>query len=518
MPRPLFFTRDIRAADAVRLIIAGFLVLRLGAAAIVGLGVDECYSLAIARHLQLSYFDHPPLHQWIVHMFGGLLGYGRWARLPFVAMFAISTWLMFDLTRTLFGARAGLWAVIALNVSGFFSAVAGGWVLPDGPLILCLLAAAGQAGRILFEPDTTAPIRPPRDLVLDWLGVGLWIGLAGLSKYQAVLFGLGFGAGLLVLPVGRAHLKRPGPYLAALLALAIISPVMIWNAHNQWASFAYQGGRAAPAHGLRPSAILTALAGQAALLLPWVFVPLAIAGWRAAQTCREQGQARVLFCLALGLPGVLLFALTPLWGEKALPHWSMPAWLFLFPLLGDQLAQDALGKPWPRVWAAAAFSALILVWSGLITEAATGWIGKTWPETFVKGDPTQESVEWSALSEDLAGSIRFKRTDPFIIAANWREAGKISQAVGEDVTVIVASDDPRGFGYGPDVGSLVGRNALIVLRAEAGGGELDRLRPCFAGLDPSGTVSFGRGGAPEIVIQLVYAQKLLASCRDLGRP
>lgn len=496
-------------------LIFGFLVLRSAAAALVGLGVDECYSLAIARRLQLSYFDHPPLHHWIVHLFGGVLGYGRWARAPFVAMFAVSTWLLFDLTRGLFTERAGLWAVIALNVSGFFSAVAGGWVLPDGPLILCLLAAAVQTARILF-PRQTIAVLGPRRAIIGWLWVGVWIGLASLSKYQAVLFGLGLGGALLALPQGRMHLKRPGPYLAALLALAILSPVIIWNAQNVWASFAYQGGRATPVHELRPVAMLTAQIGQAAFLLPWVFIPLVIATWSAART--GEILDRSLFCLVLGLPAVIVFTLTPLWGQNALPHWAMPGWLFLFPILGDWLAGAAATKPWPRIWAMSAIVALAVVWSALVSEAATGWIGQTWPATFAKGDPTLESIEWSGLSDYLAGSIRFKRAEPFIIAANWREAGKIAQAVGERTTVVVASNDPRGFGYGRDIGDLVGRNALIVLQSEPTRGELDRLSTCFAGLEPSGSVRFGRRGAPEIAIRLIYARELSAKCRGIGRP
>lgn len=502
-------------AQMVLWLIFGFLVLRLAAAALVGLGVDESYSLAIARRLQLSYFDHPPLHQWIVHLFGGVLGYGRWARLPFVAMFAVSTWLLFDLTRGLFGVRAGLWAVVALNVSGFFSVVAGGWVLPDGPLILCLLAAAVHVARILFPTQGSAAPGPSRSIT-DWLWVGGWIGLAGLSKYQAVLFGLGLGAALLGLPQGRIQLRRPGPYLAALLALAIIAPVIIWNAQNEWASFVYQGGRAAPAHDLRPIAMLMAQIGQAALLLPWVFAPLVMAGWAAART--DGAFDRRLFCLVLGLPAVVLFTLTPLWGQSALPHWAMPGWLFLFPLLGDWLANAAATKSWPRIWATSAIIALAVVWAALVAEAATGWIGRTWPASFVKGDPTLESVEWSGLADYLAGSIRFKRADPFIIAANWREAGKIAQAMGESPTVVVATNDPRGFGYGREIGDLVGRNALIVMRSDPKPGELDRLSRCFAGLEPTGSVAFGRRGAPEIVIRLIYARELLATCKGIGQP
>ena len=40
-------------------------VLRLVTAGAMGLGMDESYTTAISRDLHLSYFDHPPLHQWI---------------------------------------------------------------------------------------------------------------------------------------------------------------------------------------------------------------------------------------------------------------------------------------------------------------------------------------------------------------------------------------------------------------------------------------------------------------------
>ena len=48
--------------NTVLLLIAGFTLLRVVSAMLIGLGVDEAYTLAIARQLQLSYFDHPPLH------------------------------------------------------------------------------------------------------------------------------------------------------------------------------------------------------------------------------------------------------------------------------------------------------------------------------------------------------------------------------------------------------------------------------------------------------------------------
>src|SRR5271157_5150948 len=86
--------QDLRAIA----ILAGFLAARVAFAWALGLGIDESYTLAIARTLSLSYFDHPPLHQWIAHFAARALGEGFGARLPFVAMFAATGWMLYRLT------------------------------------------------------------------------------------------------------------------------------------------------------------------------------------------------------------------------------------------------------------------------------------------------------------------------------------------------------------------------------------------------------------------------------------
>jgi len=73
---------------AVVVLIAGFAICRLIIAAMLGLGVDECYGIGVSHDLGLSYFDHPPLSYWIAHVFMPLFGDGRALRIPFVALFA----------------------------------------------------------------------------------------------------------------------------------------------------------------------------------------------------------------------------------------------------------------------------------------------------------------------------------------------------------------------------------------------------------------------------------------------
>ena len=489
--------------------IAAFLGLRLISAGWLGLGVDESYSLAIARHLQLSYFDHPPLHQWIIHLFGGVLGYGRAARAPFVLLFAGSSWLLFTLTRRLFGSAAALWSVIAINLAGFFSVAAGGWILPDGPLIFCLLAAANRLAPLLTLPDAP-PAGPLAVHNISWPLAGVWIGLAGLSKYQAVLFALGVALLLLTTPQGRSQLRRPGPYIAAVLAMAIVSPVIVWNAKHGWVSFLFQGGRASPTHDLRPMAILTAALGQMALLLPWVHAPAVAAMW--PQTPRDWTDTRRAFCLALSLPGIVLFTVTPLWGQNALPHWSMPAWLFVMPLLGDRLARAAAIRRWPRRWVMLASGALLSLWGLLLIEASTGALGRLWPTTFPKGDPSVELVEWTPIVKALQALPEYHDRNAFIVSPKWMEAGKIGQATSGEHPIVVASADPRGFAYGRDLDMLVGHNGLVILRDRDLTAGLSKLRPCFAGLTPLKAVQFGRFDYPEQHLTILSAQHLRRSC------
>ena len=494
----------------VAMLIAGSVLVRLVMARLIGLGTDESYSIAAAGVLHASYFDHPPMHYWIVHLFEPLLGRGRAARLPFIALFAGSSWLMYRLTRQLFGDRAGAWAVFSLNVAAFFTVAAGGWVLPDGPLIFALLAAACVLANLWSKPEPTAG-----ELWRGWLLAGVWIGLAALSKYQAALFCVGVGLFLITSPAHRRQLLSPAPYAAGLVTLAILSPVLIWNAQNGWASFAFQAGRGAPGHAFHPFGWLLALAGQMALLLPWVFVPMVVAAWQAFRA--GPGEPRRWMGLALAAPTILVFTLAPIFGPKGLPHWSMPGWLLLFPLLGEYLGRGAFDRGWRRVWAIGSLAFALLVGAAATFEAATGVLGADLPGAFKKGDPTTESIEWTAARAVLIQRGQLKPGGPFVVALKWNEAGKVDQAVGDIDPVTVFSDDPREYRYRYAPDAFLGRDALIIGRAETVKVRAAALSPYFQSMTPLAPIWVGRGGRNEIQLGVISAHDLLKPYQPAAR-
>jgi len=476
-------------------LIGVFALARLAFAAALGPGNDEAYTIVVARRLDLSYFDHPPLHQWIAHFTALAIGEGAATRLPFVLLFAATGWLTFTLTRRLFGGRAGLIALAALNLTPFFFASAGSWVVPDGPLDLALVGAAATLARLFIDRPT------PRAAFALWLAAGLWLGLAGLSKYNAVLPALGVVAFVALAPRQRHWLASPAPYLAALVALVVVAPVIVWNAQHGWVSFAFQGARAESAGHWRPAQVGAMAIGEIAFLSPWLAAPLVAALIDSVR--RAARDERRLFLVCLALPTIVVFTLTPLWSAKGLPHWTMPGWLFVYPLLGGWLAAARAAAVSVRKWGIVSAALLAALAIFVVGQAATGIATRLVPLGSGAVDPTLEMLDWGALRD--APAIR---DAAFVVATKWMDGGKVGLALGPDKPVLVFSDDPRGIAFLSDSADFVGRDAAIVVAWERREAAAARLAPYFAGLDSPQPVTVQRGGRDEIALAIIPAHGL----------
>jgi hypothetical protein len=475
-------------------------LIRLAFAATTGLGVDESYMIAAGRAFAIGYFDHPPVAWWLSH--GAAVLFGTEApvvvRLPFILLFALSQWLVFLMGRRVGGERAGFWAAVALNLSPVFGLTTGTWVLPDGPLDAALLGAAYCLMRAL----SGAPIAPDRrpSLLASWSSssgrgygsdemdhgavghFGWWVvagfcaGLALLSKYSAVLTIGGAFLYLLTSPVHRRHLLRPGPYIAILVALAVFSPVLIWNATHGWASFAFQGDRAL---GLRfhPLAPLATLGGEALFVLPWIWLPI-MALLVGAFRREAPWQHRLLAWLAV--PPIVLFALVSLWSsQRILFHWAAPGYLMLYPLLGQAIAKRARA-PWLRRTVNVTAGLLLGAMLVIATQIQFDWLGARLAPLLHK-DPTAEGLDWRSVRADLASRGLLP---PRTIAAafNWRDAGKFGYALGPDVTMLCLCSDAREFGFGHPPAQDAGQTVLL-LTLDAAPRAMALAAPWFASVD-----------------------------------
>jgi 4-amino-4-deoxy-L-arabinose transferase-like glycosyltransferase len=477
-------------------ILVGFFLARLLFAFALGLGIDESYTIAISRCLCLSYFDHPPLHLWIAHFAARAMGESVVSRTPFVALFFATGWIAYRLASRLFGPRSALIALFALNVTPVFFASAGSWVVPDGPLLFGLATAAWAASRLFFAQslDEASAWRL-------WLIVGVGLGLAGLSKYSALLTAGGLAAFVLLSPKQRHWLKHPAPYVSACIACAMITPVILWNARHGWISFEFQGARGAPHDGLRPAQFLTMVLGEVAFLSPWIFVPL-VAGMMSA--FRQRQDERYLFLLCLSLPPIVLFSLTPLWGGRGQPHWTMPGWFFAFPLLGAWVDQLGISVGALRRWAFFSSAALAAIAGVAVLQASTGWPWTVLTAGSRVADPMLEAFAW----RDLKKAPIFDQAPSFIISTKWSDAGKIALAFGPRIPVFVLSNDPRGWAFLDESGSFVGQKGVIVTPAADAASTVAVAAPLFAGLGQPQFYALSRHGRPEIKLALIPAAGL----------
>ena len=476
---------------AVVHLIAVTALVRLALAALLGLSVDESYSVAIARQFSLSYFDHPPLHLWLAAAWARLTGSEQPGvlRLPDIALFAGSTWLMYRLTASVYGERAGLWAALSLNLAPLFTLNLAG-IVPDAPLVFFSLLTVWCFTRAVLAPA-------PASGMLGWmLGAGVAAGLALLSKYTAIFLILGLGAFLLG---SRPRLlARPTPWLAVLLAGALLTPVLLWNHAHGWVSFEFQGARVLPA-AFSIERAAAAFAGQLLYLLPWTGVALLYALVRALRAGPSDSPAWLCACLATG--PIAAFSLIGLW-TPVLPHWPAIGWLFAFPLLGDLIARFELRQPRaPRRVAAATAVFLVCLVSLAATQAVTGWLDRALPSLATR-DPTLDLLDWRAL-RPVAEEQQLRQRGIMVATISWIDAGKVDYALGGTLPVLCLSRDPRHFAFLHDPRSFFGRDAFIV--AEASRADwLQLAGPYFRRIEPGEDVVLRRASRPALTLHTAY--------------
>jgi 4-amino-4-deoxy-L-arabinose transferase-like glycosyltransferase len=489
-------------AGGLTLLVVGTLGLRLLFAASLGLGIDESYMVAAGRRLQFGYFDHPPIAWWLAcgaaHLAGSDAAFV--VRLPFIALFALSTVLMYRVTADLFGAWAGLAAAAVLNAAPVLGLTSASWVLPDGPLIAALLAALACLVRALPAQGQAVQSRTAWGW---WLGAGVCAGLALGSKYSAVLTIAGALLFLATEPAARRWLRRPQPYFATAAALLVFSPVLMWNARHGWVSFAFQGGRAGGHfYAWGP---LAALGGAALYFLPWIWLPLILCGIRAVLRGPADRNRWLLFCLAA--PPIVLFTAIS-FVSHILFHWAAPGYLMLVPLLGDAIAQRWPTSPAIRRTAAATGVFVVIGAAVLVGAVRFDWLGSALAYFPSAQDPTMAAVDWTGLRTQLASRGLSDRPGLVVAATRWLDAGKIDYALGGRLPVLCLCADPHEYGIIAPVARYAGKDMLIIAPRAAAAEIVARFRPLFRSIEPLPPVTLFHAGRPALSLTLSLGRDL----------
>ncbi|MDN4015376.1 glycosyltransferase family 39 protein [Zwartia panacis] len=314
------------------------LLIHLGFGALLTLSVDEAHYVLYAAKPDWSYFDHPPLVGWIQWPLVAAGAPDSVIRLIPQLLWLIACLLTRRLAIQIYDLRllrdaaqdkpaisrdtVGLWAVGLVLLAPVMHVLAVG-LLPDSLLMVLVL---------LLMSVTLKLAQPAPHHTAQWLALGVLLGLAGLSKYTAVLPAAAVIVTLLVTR-GVRLLLTAGPWFAAVVALVMISPVLYWNAQHEWISFTYQLQHGSG--GAWKARRLAAFAGvQLVAYGPLLVLGAYLASRQIIKSKQWLGAGLLLFFF---IPFVVTGLMSG--GGGSLPHWTAPAWLAMTPFAANALAE-----------------------------------------------------------------------------------------------------------------------------------------------------------------------------------
>jgi dolichol-phosphate mannosyltransferase len=381
---------------ALGLVIVGFL-LRLVYITQIELLPEDSYYWNYAQHLDLGYLDHPPMVAWLIWLGTAVCGDSEFGvRIGALCCAAVASLFAYRLTRNLFGEASAVVALVLMQVLPFFF-LAGMLMTPDAPLTAAWAAALYFLERALIAGRSRA-----------WLLAGVSIGIGLISKYT---IGLLVPATLLFVildPQSRRWLSRWEPYAAAIIAFVIFSPVILWNAQHDWASFAFQTSRRiaeAPRFALH-KLIISVLV----LLTPTGVLTLLVSRFTRGTTAADEAAdtpRRWLFIRLSVLVPLSVFVVFSVRHDVKI-DWTGALWLGAVPALATSI-----------------------VWFG--TKGARGiraWVHSAWGPTAVFM-LLLYSVGLHYLALGLPGVGYGSRLE--LVPVGWRDLGRQINAIADDI-------------------------------------------------------------------------------------
>ncbi len=358
---------------------------RLVFAATLPLTDDEAYYRLWAQHLDIGYYDHPPMVAWLIALGKALLGdTALGTRLGAVLATSLTSLVVHDLALRLgAGRKTALTAMVWFNAT-LIVAAGGLLAVPDVGASLfwtlclwCLVRAQGD----LKRPG------------LWWALAGLVAGLATLSKYSSLFLAPGIFLWVVASAERRKVLATPWPWLAGLIAGLVFAINVYWNAQHGWLTFTKQFGRV-EATAFSPRFVVELLITQALLLNPLI-TGFLLRG--ALARPRSQGRVQGLDLSLIWLTSLPFAAYLIIHAlhDRVQGHWPMP----LYPGLALAAAVMASGLGLGR-WGRALRA--LVPWLGLGLGAAALSLAVAPPGLLpLKRDPTQAVRGWPQLASAL---------------------------------------------------------------------------------------------------------------------
>ncbi len=455
---------------------------------------DEANYWQWSRYLDLGYHDHPPMIAWTIWLATRLLGQHELAvRLPTILGITLCSAYMCLLAGRIFSGRAALQtALLSQGVLLFNGAAL--VATPDGLLLPCWAAACYHGHRAL-EEDTSG----------QWLLTGLWFGLGLLSKYTMLLFLPSLFFAMVFSRTWRSRLASPRPWIGLGLGLLLFTPVIIWNARNEWATFRhvlYQGG-------IDKSSLVTFrfigdfLATQAALLSPLAFL-LLIGAWLRPAERTPSVRPATSYLNWMSLTTFAVFLLLSL-HVRIYGNWAATAYIAGLVLVAGRFGADHAAPPGRRrLWRAT----LVTAWA-MTLPVLVQTVYPALPLPMSMDRVARETIGWDELGRlvDLARKGMPRPEETFIFGLRYQYASELAFYVpGQPRTVSINHwTRPNVYDFWVNDAMLRGKDGVGIYEYR---GMEKRISRLFQRVDPPETIRIYRT-SPWLGRQLVRTLYLI---------
>jgi 4-amino-4-deoxy-L-arabinose transferase-like glycosyltransferase len=429
------------------------------------LPLDLIEALTYGREWQLGYDKLPPLPWWVIEVayraFGVDTVYYLISQITVLAAFAL-VWI---LARRLVGPAGALVAVLIVDGLHYFNFTAAKFNHDVIQLPFWALAGLAFHGAL-----RTGRMR-------DWCLLGLAGGLALWAKYFVVMLALPMALFLVLDRDARPALRSAGPYVAALIALAIALPHLVWLVENDFLPFRYAEARAAPVRGLIDHVVhpLAFVVGQIVWLLPSGLIALPLVWPRrpAQKPAVDNFDRRIVAMLTFG-PAALLIAGSVISGRGLITMWGYPFWLFL----GLWLV-IATGSAIER----ARLRRIALAWAAVTALYAVAFIAQYGVLPFVDHRYRASVFPGGRLGVEISTRFRAATGTPlaYVIGSMWL-GGNISRYSAERPRTLIDGRPERAPWI--DLADLRRRGAVVVWSD----GDRSTVPAVYAALAPAAEV------------------------------
>ncbi|MBM0743428.1 glycosyltransferase family 39 protein [Phormidium sp. CLA17] len=422
---------------------------------------DEAYYWLWGKYPALSYYDHPPFHAWVQGIFTALLGRSLFVlRLPNLLSNAAFFYCYYQISNYLYGKweKDYFWITLSLILASPLYFLFFGLAWNDHWLVIFSLSSAYLFIRFL---DSYLDAKKGNTLLL--YSSAFLLGLAFLCKYNAVFVGAGFVATVLSLPALRSLLRDRRFYIAILITLSALLPVLVWNFSNDFQSFRYYATRSVDVDSFQLK-----WAEPLNFLLFSILMVSPLNGWAMVKAIRQpdiQIRSDTIYrTVALWIFAISTVSLTAIaLFSTAFYYWNITAYLLLFPLLPSVfLKSPAPHTPHPTLRApklftvgqlyGLLFAALLVVHYSVIPLSAFA-------------DPSSDPDSRMLFGWDAVGrAVQTQQQElgeSFLVTTDYRSASALAYELN-DPAVMAISDriDQFDVWYNPDL--LSGKNAVIL--------------------------------------------------------